>query len=81
MSSITVLSSVREVWLITPGSNVHHVANKESTWVPPAPDGPHVGPMNLAVRDHLAIAWGGGGGGGGGVGGVGWGGGGGGGGG
>ena len=26
------------------------VANMGPTWVLPAPDGPHVGPMNLAIR-------------------------------
>ena len=37
-----------------PDSKVH-VANMEPTWVLSAPDGPHVGPMNLAIRDVLAI--------------------------
>ena len=32
-----------------PGSKVHG-ANMEPTWVLSAPDGPHVGPMNLAIR-------------------------------
>ena len=26
------------------------------TWVLSAPDGPHVGPMNLAIRDSKSIA-------------------------
>ena len=30
-----------------------HGANMGSTWVLSAPDGPHVGPMNLAIRDCL----------------------------
>ena len=34
----------------TPNSEVHG-ANMGPTWVLVAPDGPHVGPMNLAVRD------------------------------
>ena len=32
-----------------PDINVHG-ANMGPTWVLPAPDGPHVGPMNLAIR-------------------------------
>ena len=32
-----------------PDSKVHG-ANMGPTWVLPAPDGPHVGPMNLAIR-------------------------------
>ena len=34
-----------------PDSNVHG-ANMGPTWVLSAPDGPHVGPMNLAIRDE-----------------------------
>ena len=34
----------------TPDSKVHG-ANMGLTWVLSAPDGPHVGPMNLAIRD------------------------------
>ena len=30
-----------------------HGANMGPTWVMSAPDGPHGGPMNLAIRDHL----------------------------
>ena len=33
-----------------PDSKVH-VAHMGLTWVPSAPGGPHVGPMNLAIRD------------------------------
>ena len=33
-----------------PDSKVYGV-NMGSTWVLPAPDGPHVGPMKLAIRD------------------------------
>ena len=33
-----------------PDSKVHG-ANMEPTWVLSAPDGPHVGPMNLAIRE------------------------------
>ena len=35
-----------------PDSQVHG-ANMGPTWVLSAPDGPHVGPMNLAIRDGL----------------------------
>ena len=27
----------------------------DPTWILSAPDGPHVGPMNLAIRDTMAI--------------------------
>ena len=33
--------------------NKDHGANMGPTWVLSAPDGPHVGPMNLAIRDGL----------------------------
>ena len=32
-----------------------HGANMEPTWVLSAPDGPHVGPMNLAIREEWNI--------------------------
>ena len=35
-----------------PDSKVHG-ANMGPTWVLSAPDGPHVGPMNLAIRDPI----------------------------
>ena len=35
-----------------PDSKVHG-ANMGPTWVLSAPDGPHVGPMNLAISDAL----------------------------
>ena len=25
------------------------------TWVLSAPDGPHIGPMNLAIKEHIVI--------------------------
>ena len=37
-------------WRHIPDSKVH-VANMGPTWVLSAPDGPHVGPMNFAIRD------------------------------
>ena len=27
------------------------------TWALSVPDGPHVGPMNLAIRDHIEVQW------------------------
>ena len=36
-----------------PDSKVHG-ANMGPTWVLSAPDGPHVGPMNLVTREHLS---------------------------
>ena len=32
--------------------NKVHGANMGPTWVLSAPDGPHAGPMSLAIRDH-----------------------------
>ena len=37
-----------------PDSKVHG-ANMGPTWVLSAPDGPHVGPMNLAIWDIIMI--------------------------
>ena len=37
-----------------PDSKVHG-ANMGPTWVLSAPDGPHVGPINLAIREHYRI--------------------------
>ena len=39
-------------YIHTPDNKVHG-ANMGPTWVLSAPDGPHVGPMNLAIRDTL----------------------------
>ena len=41
-----------------PDSKVHG-ANMGSTWVPSTPDGPHAGPMNLAIRVNLHLMVGG----------------------
>ena len=35
--------------------SIVHGANMGPTWVLPAPDGPHVGPMNLAIRGVHAM--------------------------
>ena len=40
---------------IIPDSKVH-VANMGPTWVLSAPDGPHVGPTNLAIRGGVAAS-------------------------
>ena len=40
----------------TPDSKVHG-ANMGPTWVLSAPDGPHVGPMNLAIMVVSLLAW------------------------
>ena len=35
-----------------------HGANMRPTWVLSAPDGPHVGSMNLAIREFLfSVVW------------------------
>ena len=36
--------------------NKVHGANMGPTWVLPAPDGPHVGPINLAIKVSIVIA-------------------------
>ena len=50
------MGGVTEEVLQTPDSKVHG-ANMGPTWVLSAPDGSHVGPMNLAIRAGLAISW------------------------
>ena len=42
--------------LIIPDCKVHE-ANMGPTWVLPSPGGPHVGPMNLAIRDDQPLHW------------------------
>ena len=37
--------------------NIVHVANMGPTWVLSAPAGPHVGPMNLAIREAIDMCW------------------------
>ena len=46
---ISCRSIVRDDLMTYPDSKVHG-ANMGPTWVLSAPDGPHVGPMNLAIR-------------------------------
>ena len=56
---ILYVSPCTAVFNTDPDSKVHG-ANMGPTWVLSAPDGPHVGPMNLAVRgvilDHVITA-------------------------
>ena len=51
--SIVELMSIRvmNLFIHIPDRKAHG-ANMGPTWVLSAPDGPHVGPMNLAIRDH-----------------------------
>ena len=49
-SSKVNLSSVND----NPDSKIHG-ANMGPTWVLSAPDGPHDGPMNLAIREDMPI--------------------------
>ena len=66
--SFATLAQVVEVEILTHGTQGHnenhfqdipdskvHGANMRPTWVLSAPDGPHVGPMNLAIRDDSAL--------------------------
>ena len=39
---------------MAPDSKVHG-DNMRPTWVLSAPDGPHVGPMNLAIRGKITV--------------------------
>ena len=48
--SFNLTSDVKSRWQTIPDSKVHG-ANMGPTWVLLAPDGPHVGPMNLAIWD------------------------------
>ena len=41
--------------LFTSPDNKVHGANMGPTWVLSAPDGPHVGPMNLAIREGALL--------------------------
>ena len=41
------------LFYIDPDSKFHG-ANMGPTWVLSAPDGPHVGPMNLAIRGYIS---------------------------
>ena len=48
--------SMSSLWYIGPDSKVHG-ANMGPTWVLLAPDGPHVGPRNLAIRGYINLKY------------------------
>ena len=50
-------NSVWESKLLSDSNSKVHGANMGSTWVLQAADGPHVGPMNLAIRESLFQGW------------------------
>ena len=50
LNNIAIWTNIR-----TPDSKVHG-ANMGLTWFLSAPDGPHFGPMNLAIRDGYRIS-------------------------
>ena len=55
LSAITIdLHDVNATINRIPDSKAHE-ANMGPTWVLSAPDGPHVSPMNLAIRGHATI--------------------------
>ena len=49
-----MLSCELSPWEHIPDSKVHG-ANMGPTWILSAPDGPHIGPMNLAIGDCREI--------------------------
>ena len=44
---------LKRLWKDIPDNKVHG-ANVGPTWVLSAPDGPHLGPMNIAIRDVVS---------------------------
>ena len=52
---------INDSWFLIPDSYIPdskvHGANMGPTWVLSAPDGPHVGPMNLDIRDDNFDGW------------------------
>ena len=53
MNEMHSLTSIFQIFPIP--NNKNHGANMGPTWVLSAPDGPNVGPMNLAIRDITMI--------------------------
>ena len=57
---VCVWSAAEKLWLQwskhIPDSKVHG-ANMGPTWVLSAPDGPHVGPINLVIRDVMVCMY------------------------
>ena len=49
-SLVTLFVHIHAAVPIIPDSKVHG-ANMGTNWVLSAPDGPHVGPMNFAIKD------------------------------
>ena len=49
-----IVAFIQEKWYCTPDSKVHG-DNIWPTWVLSAPDGPHVGPIDLAIRDSYLM--------------------------
>ena len=49
------------IWIehqsVTSAESKVHEPNMETTWVLSAPDGPNIGPMNLAIRVHVSCWW------------------------
>ena len=56
ITGYTVQEAESNSLLDIPDSKVHG-ANRGPTWVLLNPDGPHVGPMNLAIRDGLSCPY------------------------
>ena len=54
VSGPNATKAILEYIIIIPDSKVHG-ANMGPTWVLSDPDGPHVGPMSLAIRDIAFI--------------------------
>ena len=48
--------SESDISIIYPDSKVHGT-KMGPTWVLSAPDGPHVGPMKLAIRVYIPVGW------------------------
>ena len=46
-----LLSFIKSITFVSNPDSKVHGANMGSIWVLSAPDGPHVGPMNLAIRE------------------------------
>ena len=47
------MAGAPEIQLLNNRDSKVHGASKGPTWVLSAPDGPHVGPMNLAIRERI----------------------------
>ena len=54
--SISIASTLEILESCTKPESKVHGANMGPTWVLSAPDGPHVGPMNLAIREDISMS-------------------------